>query len=104
MGFGIRGTAPTRHPGLMFTYHRADIGMISGAALEWVLGFRALEEGISELEDAGAALIPLIYDSEWQAAGVRSLHELIVELKTRTAVEISELGIRLWEIKSKATP
>ncbi|MGM7670358.1 hypothetical protein [Microbacterium sp. A93] len=77
---------------------------LTGTTLEWVRAFTAVEEAISVLEDAGAALNPLIYESEWQAYGVRALHDLIVELKTRTAIEIGELGTRLWEIKLRATP
>lgn len=87
----------------MFNFDRVT-GTLTGAGLEWVLAFSAVEQAISALEDAGAALTPLIYESEWQAAGVRSLHELIIELMTRTAVEVGEVGTRLWEIKLRATP
>lgn len=87
----------------MFNYDRAT-GTLTGAGLEWVLAYSAVEEAISALEDAGAALIPLIYESEWQAAGVRSLHQLILDLKTRTVAEIGEAGARHWEIKMLATP
>lgn len=89
----------------MFNFDRpAAVGELTGTALEWVRAYTAVEEAIGLLEDAGAALNPLIYESEWQANGVRALHELIVELKRRTAIEIGELGTRLWEIQSRATP
>lgn len=63
---------------------------------------RAVADAIDALEDAGAALMPLVGDSEWQAEGVRALHELIVEFRARAASDIGELRSRLWEIDASA--
>ncbi|GAA1539431.1 hypothetical protein HD600_001149 [Microbacterium ginsengiterrae] len=63
---------------------------------------RALTDAIAAAESAGAALLPLIGATEWQADGVRALHELIVALRARTAAEIGELNTRMWEIDAAA--
>ncbi|WP_194421000.1 hypothetical protein [Microbacterium abyssi] len=70
----------------------------SDALWSWYAGRRALQDALAALEDAGAALLPLVADSEWHAKGVMALHELIVELRARTASEVGELENRLWEI------
>ncbi len=64
----------------------------------WYSARRAVCEAISALEDTGASLLPLVAESDWQAEGVRALHELIIDLKDRTAGECAQLGSRLWEI------
>ncbi|MGY1550324.1 hypothetical protein ACW5CM_00910 [Microbacterium sp. A588] len=87
----------------MFTYDMA-VAPATGTLLEWISAIRAVQKAISALEDVGASLIPLLYESEWQADGVRRLHELIVQLKAGTAAEAGDLGIRLWEIQSRPTP
>ena len=66
----------------------------------WYSAQRAVRDAIGALEDAGAALLPLIDASQWHAEGVMALHELIVEVRARTASEIGELDGRLWEIQS----
>jgi hypothetical protein len=60
----------------------------------------ALREAITAHEDAATALVPLIADSEWHAKGVMALHELLVELKARTAGESGELENRLHEVRT----
>lgn len=74
----------------------------SEALWAWSCARRAVCDAIGALEDAGAALQPLIDDSEWHAEGVRALHELIVELRARTVSEIDELRSTLWEIDAVA--
>ncbi|WP_426187073.1 hypothetical protein [Microbacterium sp. TWP3-1-2b2] len=59
---------------------------------------RAVDEAIIALEDAGAALLPLVDASEWQADGVRALHVLIVDLKERTTAEVGVVRSRSCEI------
>jgi len=59
---------------------------------------RAVNEAIIALEDAGAALLPLVDASEWHADGVRALHVLIVDLKERTTAEVGAVRSRSWEI------
>jgi hypothetical protein len=75
----------------------------SDALWFWYSAQRALRDAIAELEDAGAALMPLIDASEWHAQGVMALHELIVEERARTAAEIGDLSARLWEIETLVT-
>ena len=75
----------------------------SEALWAWHSARQAVDEAIIALEDAGAALLPLIEQSEWHAKGVMALHELIIELKARTAAEVGELSSRLWEIDTLAS-
>ena len=75
----------------------------SDALWSWYSAQRAVRDAIAELEDAGAALLPLIDASQWHAEGVMALHELIVEARARTVAEIGELSGRLYEIEALAT-
>lgn len=59
---------------------------------------RALRDAITAHEEASAALVPLIAESQWHAKGVMALHELLIELKARAAGEIGELENRLHEV------
>lgn len=68
----------------------------------WHCARRAVADAIDALDDAGAALLPLVEASHWQADGVRALHELIVELRARTASDGGALHSRLWEIDALA--
>ncbi|MCC2028344.1 hypothetical protein [Microbacterium tenebrionis] len=69
----------------------------------WHSAQRALRDAIIELEDAGAALLPLIDASQWHAKGAMALCALLVEERARTAAEIGELNTRLWEIETMVT-
>lgn len=75
----------------------------SDALWAWYSAREAVDEAMIALEDAGTALLPLVEASQWQAKGVLALHELIIELKARTAAEVGELSSRLWEIDRLAT-
>lgn len=59
---------------------------------------RALAEAIEALQDAGTALLPLLADSDWQADGVRALHDLITELLDAGAAEVGVLLARQGEV------
>ena len=72
----------------------------SNAFWDWYCAQRAMNDAIAALEDAGAALLPLIDASAWHAKGVLALHELIIEARARTASEVGELSNRLQEIDS----
>ncbi|WP_417509437.1 hypothetical protein [Microbacterium sp.] len=61
---------------------------------------RALRDAIAAHEEAAAALVPLIADSEWHAKGVMALHELLIDLRARTAGEALELENRLYEVQA----
>lgn len=72
----------------------------SDALWGWYCAQRAVRDALAALEDAGAALQPLVAESHWQAKGVMALHELIVDVRARTASEVGELDGRLREIVS----
>lgn len=61
---------------------------------------QALDDAISCLEQAGAALSPLVAQSDWRSRGVRALHDLLDELVTRTSAEITGLRTRAWELEA----
>jgi len=74
----------------------------SDALHAWYAAQADVQDAIAALDAAGAALVPLVDASQWQAKGVQSLHALIVDLKDRTAAETGELTGRLWEIQAMA--
>lgn len=57
-----------------------------------------VQEAITALEEASAALVPLISASQWHAQGVMALHELICDLRARAVSEVGVLEIRVAEI------
>ncbi|WP_300267161.1 hypothetical protein [Microbacterium sp.] len=68
----------------------------------WYAARQSVSEAISALEDAGVGLVPLIDASNWQADGVRALHEQLQTFKDRTAAESGQLSSRKWEIEAAA--
>lgn len=80
----------------MFTYDAPE-AWASNNLWAWFSAQRSMLEAVSALEEARGRLFLLMAASEWQAEGVRALHELIVELKERTDAEIVQVGSRLWE-------
>lgn len=85
----------------MFNYEAAE-AWTSDNLWAWFCAQRSISEAVSALEDAGASLLPLVTASDWQAEGVRALHELIIELKDRATAEAGQLSSRLWEIDALA--
>jgi hypothetical protein len=81
-----------------------DIAIAEAWASEqlWALyaAIGAVDDAIAALEEAGAGLLPLIADSEWASDGVRALHELLNDIKDRSASEIAQLGDRIWELEA----
>ena len=71
-----------------------------GSEALWVsfLARRELADAISILERAGAALIPMLDDSDWQSDGLRALHDLLARLRDDTGVELGHLQVREWEL------
>ena len=59
----------------------------------------ALREAVAAHDEAVASLVPLIADSQWHAKGVMALHELLIDLKARTAEEAGQLENRLHEVR-----
>jgi len=66
----------------------------------WHAARRFVNEAIEALEDAGVALVPLVADTDWQAKGVRKLHETIASLTAECASAESALRVRLWELEA----
>lgn len=58
----------------------------------------AVDEAIAALDAAGAALVGLTVDTEWQADGVRALHDRLVALQTSAGAEVGRLSSRSWEL------
>ncbi|KDA05247.1 hypothetical protein DC31_03460 [Microbacterium sp. CH12i] len=83
----------------MFNYDLAE-AWSADSLLAWFSAQRAVAEAIDALEDGGAALLPLVSESDWHAQGMRALHELIVDLKDRVAAESGQLHSRLWELEA----
>ncbi|HCS61267.1 MAG TPA: hypothetical protein DIW46_07710 [Microbacterium sp.] len=63
----------------------------------WYSAQRNMMDAVDALESAGAGLFLLMATTDWQAEGVRALHELIIELRDRTSAEVAHVGSRLWE-------
>lgn len=63
----------------------------------------ALQEtrsAMASLEDAGAALIALLRDSDWACDGVRALHDLFGIIRDRTGEEMGHLTMAEWELEA----
>lgn len=78
----------------------AEEGWGANTLGSWFAAQRAADEAVRALEDAGAGLLPLVEASDWQADGVRALHALIIDLRTRVASETGVLGGLQREIES----
>ena len=63
----------------------------------------AVDNAITALNAAGATLIGLTADTEWDADGVRALHEKLVSFQSGVAVEVGRLNTRAWEIDRAAS-
>lgn len=74
----------------------------SDALFTWYAAQADVQDAIAALDAAGAALVPLVDASDWQAKGVQSLHTLLVDLTDRAGAETGELTSRLWEIQGMA--
>ncbi|WP_460798004.1 hypothetical protein [Microbacterium sp. GXF0217] len=66
----------------------------------WHTARRFVDDAIEALEDAAVALVPLVADTDWQAKGVRKLHETIESMTAECAAEESALRLRLWELEA----
>lgn len=81
----------------MHSFTIADSGT-SADAWACLQAAAAVDEAIAALDAAGAALVGLTVDTEWQADGVRALHDRLVELQTSAGVEVGRLSSRAWEL------
>lgn len=66
----------------------------------WHAARRFVNDAIEALEDAGVLLVPLIADTDWQAAGVRKLNATIDGFAVQCASAESSLRLRLWELEA----
>ena len=66
----------------------------------WYAARRFVNDAIEALEQAGVALAPLVADTDWQAKGVRKLHETIESMSAEGAAGESSLRMRLWELEA----
>lgn len=58
----------------------------------------AVDEAVTALNSVGAALVGLTVDTEWQADGVRALHERLVAFQSAAGAEVGRLSSRAWEL------
>jgi len=58
----------------------------------------AVDEAISAMNAAGAAIVGLTVDTEWQSDGVRALHDTLAAFQTAAGVEVGRLSSRAWEL------
>lgn len=70
------------------------------AALLWVRLVVSRELGIAlaALEEAGAGLVPLAADTDWQSEGFRALSERLDRLSDDTGLEVGRVKSREWEL------
>ena len=75
-------------------------GAGSSAALwAWFAAGREIDGALAALDDAGAALLPLVAETDWHADGVRALHALLDDLRLQTEEERGRLSAREWELE-----
>ncbi|WP_243228546.1 hypothetical protein [Microbacterium sp. CIAB417] len=68
----------------------------------WHSARRSVSDALAALDEVGAALLPLIADTEWQAEGVRALHVEIESFSAQCASAAATLRARLWELEAAA--
>lgn len=75
-------------------------GRVFTSAEVWarLVAHREIGAAVSMLEDAGAALVGLVDDADWQSEGFRALHALLGRLREETGVELGHLTVREWEL------
>lgn len=66
----------------------------------WHAAYRAVSDAIAALEDAGASLLTLADDTQWEAQGTRALNAAIVAFANECSAAITPLRLRLWELEA----
>lgn len=82
----------------MYSFAIAGAGS-SDALWAWIVARREIESAIAALDEAGAALLTLVADSDWQSDGVRALHALLSDLRSRASAELASLFERERELE-----
>ena len=85
--------------GRMHSFTHAE-AYASDAFWAWVTARRDIDAAITALESAGAALVALVDESDWQSDGVRALHELLGRVQDGTGSEIGGLQVRARELEA----
>ena len=70
----------------------------SDALWSWSSARRELDDALHTLDDAGAALVGLIDDSDWRSDGVRALNEVLSRVRQTVRVEVGQLRMRAGEL------
>lgn len=65
----------------------------------WFVAGRETRVALEAVEEAAGGLLQLSVDADWQAQGMRALHDLLVELQRRAEAVMAELHVREWEIE-----
>lgn len=84
--------------GRMYSFAMAGAGS-SEALWAWFAARREIESAIAALDEAAAALVALVADSDWQSDGVRALHALLSDLRSRASAQIASLSERARELE-----
>ena len=63
---------------------------------------RELRTAMGALEEACAALVGLVDESNWQSDGVRALHELLAELQRLANGHLGAVRGKVWELEGVA--
>lgn len=74
----------------MYSFATAEAGS-SEQLWAWSQARGAVDEAADALRVAGAELLSLAVDTEWQSRGVAALHRRLIEFQERTAMEIGRL-------------
>ena len=82
----------------MYSFAIAGAGS-SEALWAWFAARREIESAIADLDDAVVALLALVADSDWQSEGLRALHTLLSELRSRASAELASLFERERELE-----
>ncbi len=82
----------------MYAFAIADTGG-SEAAWALILAGHAVDEAVQALDAVGAALDPLIADTEWESEGVRAVRRELLGYRDGAAAEVARLHERSREME-----
>ncbi|WP_102193504.1 hypothetical protein [Microbacterium aurantiacum] len=82
----------------MYSFAIAGAGS-SEALWAWIAARREIESATAALDVAVAGLQTLAEDSDWQSDGVRALHALLSDLRSRASAELASLFERERELE-----